>query len=289
MKMDLSIVVPSFNTKKLTVACVKSILEKTKGVEYEVIVIDNGSTDGSLVALKKIESKRLVLVENKENLGFSGANNQGIEKSGGRFVLFLNSDTVIHDNVLKEMVGWMEKHPKVGIATCGLKNKDGSVQETGGYFPTLLRAAKWMLNIGVGAQFHPKRGFYRKEQELDWVTGAFMLVRREVVEKVSWDEDYFMYTEDVDYCFLAKKHGWKVVYLPQWQITHFGGASGTREKTVLREYEGVKIFYGKHYSKWQYLVLRILLKIGALGRMLVLGILKGRTEFEIYAKAFWRA
>ncbi|OGC69524.1 hypothetical protein A2415_05225 [candidate division WWE3 bacterium RIFOXYC1_FULL_39_7] len=137
--------------------------------------------------------------------------------------------------------------------------------------------------------FHPKENFYQNERELDWVTAAFMMVRREVVKNRVWDEDYFMYTEDVDYCFRAKNGGWKVMYLPQWKITHFGGASGTKEKTVLREYEGVKTFYKKHYSKWQYPVLRILLKIGALGRMLVLGILNGRTEFKIYAKAFWRA
>ena len=295
--MDLSIIIPSYNTKELTVDCVKSVVRNTSGISFEIIVIDNGSTDSSVDAISDMrnELRNLRLVANKRNLGFAGANNQGIEKSKGKYILFLNSDTLIHNNILSEMVDWMEGNPEVGIATSGIKNKDGSVQETGGYFPTLLRVTSWMtiqdlpLMDRVIKPFHPKKSFYRNERELDWVTAAFMMVRREVVEKGAWDEDYFMYTEDVDYCFRAKKHGWKVMYLPKWKITHFGGASGTREKTVLREFEGIKSFYKKHYQKWQYPVLRILLKIGALGRMLLLGILRGRTEFKTYAKAFWRA
>ncbi len=119
----------------------RSVVKKTKGIKFEVIVVDNNSADGSVAALENLKPKvqNLRLIKNKENKGFSGANNQGMEVAVGRYFLFLNSDTLIHDNVLGEMVGWMEKNPKVGVATCALKNGDGSSQATGGYFPNLIR------------------------------------------------------------------------------------------------------------------------------------------------------
>jgi GT2 family glycosyltransferase len=197
--------------------------------------------------------------------------------------------------VLGEMVAWMDESPKVGIASCGLRNNDGSLQETGGYFPTLLRVLAWMVIQDLPMvdrlirPFHPRKSFYRGEKELDWVAGAFMMVSREVARKIKWDEDYFMYTEDVDYCFRAKRRGWKVVYWPRKAITHLGGASGTKEETILREFEGIKTFYRKHCPRWQYPVLRGLLKIGALGRMVVFGILGEERQRKVYAKAFSRA
>ena len=139
--MDLSIIIVSFNTKKLLTSCIKSIQEYTKGINFEIIVVDNDSKDGSSEAAKNLGA---TVIKNSKNLGFAGANNQGFKISRGRYVLFLNSDTEIHDNVLGEITNWMDLNPKAGIATCGLKNKDGSLQATGGYFPTLSRVFSWM-------------------------------------------------------------------------------------------------------------------------------------------------
>jgi hypothetical protein len=132
--------------------------------------------------------------------------------------------------------------------------------------------------------------FYKEEKQLDWVTGAFFLMRKEVYKNVgNFDEKYFMYTEETDYCFRAKALRWQVWYLPQWSIVHIGGASGTSENAVLGEFTGVKLFYKKHYPKWQYPILRLFLKIGALIRMAILGILEGPGAFKTYAKAFIKA
>jgi len=303
--MELSIVIISFNTEKLLKNCLDSILKNTANLRYEIIVVDNASLDASVQVVEKLQKrfKNIKLIKNKENLGFSGANNLGIKVAKGKFILLLNSDTIIHDNLLFEMIGWMQKNPKAGIVSCNLKNKDGSLQGTGGYFPTLSRVFSWMFFLDdipfldyIIKPFHPMhekspiyRGnhFYRKERQLDWVTGAFMLIRKEVFEDVGYfDEDYFMYTEEVDLCFRAKKAGWEIWYLPNWSITHFGGASSSREFPIISEYKSVKLFYKKHFPAWQFSFLRLFLKCGALLRMVVFGLLKGKDVAKAYAKAF---
>ncbi len=299
--MDLSIIIPSYNTKDLITSCVKSIIKHTSGLKYEIIVVDNASTDKSVEVLKK--QKKVNLIENNKNLGFAGANNIGYKESKGEYILFLNSDTLLRNNLLKEMIDWMKKNPDVGAASCTLKNSDGSLQATGGYFPTLTRVIAWMFFLddipGVNMfikSFHPMGNkspiknisFYKKEREIDWLTGAFMLTRKNILDKLKgpWDESYFMYTEDVDICYRIKRSGHKIMYLPRWDITHLGGASGTKESTILSEFRGVKRFYNKFYPKWQYPILRFLLKTGSLGRIIIFGILEGLNSAKIYAKAF---
>ena len=300
IKMDLSIIIVSFNTKNLLLTCIKSIFEYTKGINFEIIVVDNGSKDRSAAAAMNLGAK---VIENKENLGFAKANNQGFKISNGRYILFLNSDTRIYDNVLGEMVPWMSLNSEAGVATCALKNKNGSLQATGGYFPTLPRVFSWMtiqdipFVDSVIKPFHPYhsksflfRGdsFYKTKKELGWVTGAFFMTRKDILEQVGgWDEDFFMYVEEVDLCFRIKKLGYKIWYLPKWSITHYGGASGkTGGSSIISEYSGIKKFYRKHYPFWQFPILRLILKIGAIGRIILFGILEGKGSAKIYAKAF---
>ena len=301
-KVDLSIVITSFNTKDLIIACIRSVIKNTRGINYEIIVLDNGSSDGSVSALRNFQDSKLKIIENKKNLGFTVANNQGWKKALGEYILFLNSDTLINDNVLGEIAEWMDKNKSVGVASCMLKFKDGSIQPTGGYFPTLLSVFYWMTIQDIPfvdvliKPFHPlhiksffARGedFYKKEKELDWVTGAFLFTRKEILEKVGgWDEDYFMYVDEVDLCFRIKKKGWQVRYLPEWSIVHYGGASGTKELSVVSEFNGLKRFYKKFYPSWHYPLLRLVLRIGALGRIVLFGILEGKETAKIYAKAF---
>lgn len=298
-QVDLSIIIISFNTSNLLLSCINSIIRQTKDVSYEIIVVDNASTDGSPEIISNLQGVKLI--NNKNNIGFAGANNQGIRKTKGRYILLLNSDTIISDNLLKEMVLWMDEKPEAGITTCSLRNKDGSIQGNGGFFPTLMRVFSWMTIQDlpfvdrVIKPFHPAKSksfsketeFYKKPRELDWITGAFMLVRKDVFEKAGhFDEDYFMYVEDVDFCYRVKRQNWKIWYFPQWSIIHYGGASGNTRLSVLSEFEGLKRFYKKHYPKWQYPILRILLKIGSLGRMILFGMLEGPGSAKIYAKAF---
>jgi len=306
--MELSIIIINFNTKKITSDCLKSIVKMTKGIDYEIIVVDNASKDGSVQMLESLRKKipNLKLINNRENKGFGPGNNQGLRIAKGNYILLLNTDTIIHDNVLSEITSWMDANPDAGIVTCALKNRDGSLQGTGGYFPTLTRVFSWMFFIediplldSLIKPFHPVHGqspfykgisFFQNKHQQDWITGAFMLMRSEVVKQVGYfDEDYFMYTEEVDYCYRTKKKEWKVWYLPTWSITHLGGASSTSEFPILSEYKGIKIFYKKHQKPWQYTLLRGFLKGGALLRMIIFGVIKGKEVARIYAKAFQTA
>lgn len=294
--IDLSIIIVSYNTKKLTRECIESVVKFTKGIAYEFLVMDNASRDGSVKMLTKLARKLpLTLVANKENVGFGAGNNQGMKRAKGRYLLLLNSDTVVKDNVLGEMVDWMEKHPQAGIASCALRNADGSLQGTGGYFPTLFKVFAWMFfleDVPLLAKLikpyhpmHPKSPFYKGEDfftqshQRDWVTGAFFLFRKEVLSDVGlFSQDYFMYVEEVDYCFRAKEESWQVWFLPDWSIIHYGGASGTSELAILSEFRGLKIFFKKYLPAWQMPILRLFLKAGAFLRIFIFG--------KVYAKAF---
>ena len=296
---DLSIIIVSFNTEKLTRECIESVVKNTKGISYEFLVMDNISKDGSVKMLKSLSQQfPLTLIENKDNIGFGAANNQGMKRAVGRYLLLLNSDTFVKDNTLGEMVKWMDENPKVGISSCALKNKDGSLQGTGGYFPNLFRVFAWMFFLEdipylsrlikpyhpmhPNSPFYKGEDFFKKPQERDWLTGAFFLFRREVFNDVGYfDKGYFMYVEEIDYAYRAKEKGWQVWFLPEWSITHYGGASGTSEFATLSEYKSLKVFYKKHYPKWQMPLLRLFLRLGALPRLLF--------NFKIYAKAFREA
>jgi len=305
-KIDLSIVIISFNIKKLTKECIESVVKNTKAITYEFVVVDNDSKDGSVEMLQKLKNsktQKLQLIFNKDNRGFGQANNQGMEISNGRYVLLLNSDTLVKSNVLGEIVSWMDKHPKAGIASCGLRFKDGKVQGTGGYFPTLSRVFAWMTFLddipGVMKlikPFHPMHGlsplgknvgFFRKRRQMDWITGAFFMIRRDTFKDVGYfDKDYFMYVEEVDYCYRTKRAGWEIWYLPKWKIIHYGGASSTAEFPLINEVKGLKTFYKKHEPSWQFGVLRFFLKFGAFLRIFVFGIMRGRDAARTYAKIF---
>jgi GT2 family glycosyltransferase len=303
--MELSIIIVNWNTEEITKEAISSVIKYTSQIRYEIIVVDNGSEDGSVSMLKKLEKKYpfIKLILNKKNVGFGKGNNQGFNGAKGGYVLMLNTDTVIHDNVLDEMVSWMDTHPKAGAATCALKNKDGSMQGTGGYFPTLFRVFSWMFFLedipfldSIIRPFHPVHGqspFYKgtgtfeKERQQDWITGAFVIIRKKILDDVGYfDEDYFMYSEEVDLFWRIKQKGWLVWYLPKWSITHLGGASSTSEFPIISEYKGIKMFYKKHMPSWQLPILRFFLKSGAVLRVLLFGIIKGRDVARTYVKAF---
>ncbi len=299
MKKDLSIIIVNYNTKKLLLECLDSIQKCTTGLVYEVIIVDNASDDGSVVSIHKINHKRrnkIKVIANKHNLGFTGANNQGLKEAKGEFLLLLNSDTLILDNVLKNMVDWMRDNQKVGISSCSLSNKDGSYQPSGGWFPSILKVFAWMFFLEdipfldrLIKPFHPH---YQKKTKStifqDWVTGAFFMIRRAVVEEVGYlDEDYFMYVEEVDYCFRAKKYGWKVALVPQGQIIHYGGGSSGGEFTLHSELKNIKLFYQKNYPKIIYPLLLLFLKLGSLFRAVLYSVFDFKKA-KIYAKAFYQ-
>ena len=299
--MDLSIIVVSFNTKELLKQCLKSVLKQTKGINFEIIVVDNASTDRSPEMVQK-EFPKVVLIKNKKNLGFAAANNQALRQAQGKYLLLLNSDTELKENSFKKMVDWMEKNQRVGVSSCQLVYQDGAVQGSGGYFPTLLRIFNWMFFIDdlpvikeIFKSFHPHEpktswlssSYFQKERLQDWVSGAFFLMRKKVIEQIGLlDEEFFMYVEEVEFCYRAKQANWQVAYVPVTKIIHLARKSGSQAGALLGEYQGLIKFYQKHQPFWQLPILRIILKTGAVLRLLIFGIIMGdRDKKEVYKQS----
>lgn len=299
--IDLSIIIVSFNAKEFLLNCLESIYKETKEINYEVIVIDNGSTDGTVEALtaksEKRKMKNLRIIANKENLGFAAANNQGIKVAKGRYILLLNQDTVLLEEALQKMLSFMDKYPQIGLAGCQLLNQDKTIQPSAGYFPRLSKIFLMMsflddlpLLRDVLKPYQTRNiKFYTKLRYPDWVQGAFYFLRKEAIDDVGLlNEDYFMYMEDVDYAYRLKKAGWEVVFVPEAKIIHLGGdVLATRnQRAVIGEYKGLKYYFKKHKPFWELPTLKVLLAYGAILRILIFGKIIGNKHLEkVYRKA----
>lgn len=280
-KMKISIIILSWNTKSLLRDCLKSL----KG-DGEIIVVDNNSSDGS-VQMVQTEFPKVKLILNKKNLGYGAANNQGIKMAKGDYLLLLNSDTVVKDEAPLKMAEFLAQNPQAGVVGCCLLNKDGSLQPSAGPFPSLgvsfvmLFLEHWWKNLA--------RTSFAKTTEVDWVMGAALMFRREVIKKAGlMDEGIFMYMDEVEWCFRIKKAGFKVFFYPGAKIIHlFGGSSKTgRETPILNIYKGLIYLYQKHYSPTQLKILKFMLKLKA-GTAWLLGKITGNTYLiKTYVQAF---
>lgn len=225
----LSIVIVSFNTKALTVACIKSVLTNpTRKHSFEVIVVDNGSTDDSMEVLntlaKRVSGVRII--DNGVNLGFSKANNIGIRAGKGRYFLLLNSDTVVTPGSLDRLMDFALSSTDIGVIGAQLLNPDTSTQPSVFRFPTLWRTLQhyWLGRVGLLDKYYPNS---TQAVEVEAVVGAALLITPEAITNAGLlDERYFMYFEDIDYCRQVQKVGLKVYYLPSAKVIHYHGASG---------------------------------------------------------------
>ncbi|HEC34789.1 MAG TPA: glycosyltransferase family 2 protein [Chloroflexi bacterium] len=229
--IDLSVVIVNWNVRELLRRCLHSILPNLPTCQLEIIVVDNASTDGS-VEMVRAEFPSVHLIANADNRGFPAANNQGIAVAQGCYVLLLNPDTEVVDDALATMVAFADAHPDVGIVGPQLLNPDGSVQSSRRRFPTLATAffeSTWLERCAPHRLLERYYVLDRPDevvQDVDWVTGAAMMARREVIEQVGpLDEGFFMYSEELDWCRRFRDAGWRVVYLPAAQIVHHVGKS----------------------------------------------------------------
>jgi len=279
--LDLSIIIVNYNTKEFLRRCLASILQSMEGkLRYEIIVVDNASSDGSVEAIQNSKFKiqndnsKFKIIANKENLGFSKANNIGIKASNkdSEYVLFLNPDTIVQKNTVEEMIKFMDKNKSAGAATCKLVMLNGQIDDASHRgFPTPWNAFSHFSGL---AKLFPKSKIFsgynlgwmdlNKIHEIDALAGAFMLVRREAGEDIKWwDEDYFFYGEDIDFCYMLKQKGWKIYYVPTVYVTHYKGVSGgiksvskqistasdeTKKRATKWRFNAMRIFYKKHYK-----------------------------------------
>jgi hypothetical protein len=269
--MKLSVIVVSYNTKDLTKACIESVMNEGSKLDFEVIVVDNNSKDGSVTELKKLwrKYKNLKLIENKENSGFSKANNQGAREASGKYILLLNSDTVVKRFSFKRFIAFAEKKEDAGVVGARLLNPDGSLQASCFYFPTIKNAIReyWLGQKGLFDKYAPKGN---KPVEVEALVGAAVLITPKALQKVGLlDERYFMYFEDVDYCRRVWEKGLKVYYLPEVRVLHYHGASGKKLADSANQWRRLipssKIYHGVFYHT----LLNLVLKLGQKWRSLV--------------------
>lgn len=272
MKTLLSIIIVSFNSKDYLDKCLTSLNKSTFKSFTEIIIVDNASVDKTEDFIRK-KYRNVSFIQNKKNNGFSKANNQGIKRARGKYILLLNPDTVIPSQTLEYMANFMDKHLDAGISTCRVELANGNIDDSCHRgFPTPWNALCHFTGISKifpgTLLFNGYHLGYRnldKIHPIDSCTGAFMLIRKTVGQKLSWlDEDYFWYGEDIDFCFRIKKAGFQIYFVPQVKITHYKGmSSGIKihsEKNSTANFETklmatkarfavMKIFYRKHFSK----------------------------------------
>ena len=245
--IEVSVVIVNYNTAKLTFDCIESIISKTKELDYEIIVVDNDSTDGSCDMLDE-DFPAIKYIRNSKNVGFGKANNKGAEMARGDYILILNPDTMLTETTLSEMFKFSERQDNFGAA--GVQFMDGSgeyLPESKRNFPDLKVAGAKLL--GYSKYYYANHIKQNDIAEVDILTGAFMFVKKEVYDKIGgFDEDFFMYGEDIDLSYRVTKAGFKNFYVGKSKVLHFKGESTIKDKSYLENFYGaLSIFHKKHF------------------------------------------
>ncbi len=274
---DLAIILVNWNTRELLLDCLAALPAAVGPLHAEVWLVDNGSTDGSVEAVRA-QYPQVQIIANHDNRGFAAANNQAIRASQSRHVLLLNSDTVPYPGSLVALVHFLDVHPTVGVVGARLLNGDGSLQPSWAAFPTV-----WSELLGKNIRM--RRPFLSSNGTLayavDWVGGACLLIRRSVIEQIGLlDEHYFMYTEEADWCYRVKRAGWEICYYPQAEVIHLGGQSSKKASARMKAelYRSKLIFFRKHYGLLRTLALGLLLQAGFLSKALLGGLLSALSR-----------
>lgn len=257
--IELSIIIVNYNAADYLDACLSSIESHLLGLEKEVIVVDNASTDGSLEIIVR-DFPWVRVIKNSTNVGFAAATNQGVKSSQGRFILWLNPDTVLLDCRLKELLSAMSDDSDLGILGLQILNSDHSLQISGRSFPSYETA--FFSRYSFFTKIFPKNPWSAKylnsdwdrqsRKAVDWVSGAALLHKRQVWEQLhGLDEGFFMYCEDVDFCFRAKLKGWRTVYDPSCRVLHHIGGSSRRKplRMIFEHHRSMWRYYAKNYKR----------------------------------------
>lgn len=277
MKYILDIIIVSYNVRYQLEQCLRSVKRASQGLDVNVWVVDNASSDGTISYLKE-QFPQVQWIENNENTGFSRANNQAIRQGRGEYVLLLNPDTIVGEDVLRGCIQFLGDHPEVGATGVRMLHPNGSfAPESRRGLPTPFTSFCKM--IGLSTLFPQSRVFGKyymrylnteEPNEIEVISGAFFMARRKAIEKVGLlDEDFFMYGEDIDLSYRLLQDGWKNYYLP-YSILHYKGESTVKSsfRYVHVFYNAMLIFFNKHYSK-RYLLLSFFIKMAVYARAMI--------------------
>ena len=275
--MKLSIILVNWKTKDITRNALLSIYKETKDINFEVIVIDNNSQDGSVEMLKK-EFPQAVLIENIDNKGFGKANNQGLKITKGEYLMFLNTDVIILDGALNKLLDYLGSHSDVMLVGPRLLNRDLTFQHA--CRRTLPNPVNSLFHLSGLTKIFKKNRLVNQYKQYNLspditgptaaLSGAAMMFRRQVYEEIGgFDERFFMYGEDLDFCKRVLDKGWKKVYVSEARIVQFGGQSRSKRKvkSLINFYEAMWLYYRKHFYNSHSLVLNLIIWLGIQVRM----------------------
>lgn len=264
--MQVSIIIVNYNTLELTKNTIQSILDKTKGIDYEIILIDNDSTDGSKEFFSTSDYKKTIkFIKSNENLGFGKANNLGINMAQGKYILLLNSDTLLINNAIEILYKFMEKNINAGICGANLYDENYLPAHSYGILSNIFMDINDMY-MKFYFKLLKKRldfNYDGKPKEVGYITGADMFIRKSVLKKVgSFDPDFFMYFEETELTFRIKKEGYKVYSVPEAKIIHLEGKSFNFKETRFRmmcesKYKYLYKVYGKKQMLYNYIISQI--------------------------------
>jgi GT2 family glycosyltransferase len=262
----LSIIIVSYNSGPFLEKCLNAIFREEHGFSVKVILVDNHSRDGSIERIET-EFPELTCVRNNQNLGFAKACNQGLELANGEYVLFLNPDAFIKSDTLARCVTFMDVNTDVGMMGCRLLNMDGTFQPSCSDFPYIH---KLFLDHLLRNRIFPhalrhrlllKYWTHDQIREVDWILGAFMLSRLGLLKELrGFDEDFFLYGEDMELCYRIKQNRWKIAFFPDAMVMHMGNPVWD-SKRVLRVHKAILMFYKKHFSLPKKAFLQLIMKI----------------------------
>lgn len=280
----------NFNSGNYIKDSLRELNSQTAKKDMEIWVLDNNSTDESPDFIKESFPKVKLIKEDK-NLGFAKGQNVILKKAKGDYYLIMNPDTKIHDDAIEKMVNFMEENSDCGISSCRITDFNNQMSSNGGNFPFGLALLSWLFNLeslGINSNFHRMdKEYYLESKTVDWVGGTFMMIRKEVLEKIGFfNEKYFMYVEDVELCYRASKKGFKIMINPEVEIKHKSGGSSDDPRYFQwkNEFKNLILFYKENVGVFQAGVLQILIYISVFLRMIAFGILgKGGTS-RTYAK-----
>lgn len=279
---DLSIILVCWNNKSYLKPCLDSLYNSAPRSTFDVVVVDNGSTDGSQAMLRE-EYPDVIIIENGHNVGLGKASNQGIEATQGRHILLLNNDTVVNGESFDAMVDFLDAHPDAGGVGGKLLNPDGTPQSYYNHFSTLKE--EFLIATRLGELLwkeYPAIVDDDQVRSVDWMGSACLMVRRAALDQVGLlDDSYFIYGDEADLQYRLKKAGWNIYYLPYASTIHYGGRSMDRWRRRKMVYRGKILFYQKNYDPARTLMLRAMLgglSLGKLGYWGVASLLPSQRE-----------
>ena len=258
MKKEISIIIVSFNTKELLRKCIIEATNASTGLDYEIIVVDNDSKDGSL-DMVKTEFPEIIFIQSGGNIGFGAANNLGFKKSNGEYIVLLNSDAFIRGDSLKISLGKIKSNSTIGLVGGKLRGEKGEWQPSARTFPSIINDL--FVLSGLSDKYKTSKIFgkpdmtYKNQEEefeCDWVPGAFSIIRRKALGEEIFDEKFFLYYEEVDMCLRLKSNGWKILYNPEILVIHLGGASTSAFSDKLISKSGMQMTLWRLQSQYLY-------------------------------------